>query len=114
MTKYFYIGNCWHKPPVAGGACGFTIDKNSGEIVTLSFGDLGMLSENERELNNVFDRLNQIKNNSGSLNWLKSKYNLNSSELLEFKKLLAQTDLEKEKVFQQIEKIKKRTTANKG
>ena len=98
------------EPPVAGGACGFTIDKKSKEIETLSFGDLGLLSQSEEELNEVFDNLNQIKNNSGSLNWLKSKYNLKSSQLLAFKKLLLQTDLKKEVILQQIDKIKKQTS----
>ena len=103
-------GSTPKEPPIAGGAVGFTIDKYTGKIEPLSFGDLGQLDAKEREINEVYENLLSVKQGSGSLNWLKTKFNLDSKSLLEFKKIINQTDLDKNQIILQLEKIK--TNAN--
>ncbi|MAB49295.1 MAG: hypothetical protein CMC05_11755 [Flavobacteriaceae bacterium] len=99
------------EPPVAGGSCGFTIDKKTFEIENLTFGELSMLAIKERELNEVYGKIKNVKDNNSFLHWLKSKYELNSKQLLEIKKTINSTEFEKETVLEQINQIIK-TTAN--
>ena len=73
----------------------------------LSFGDLGLLEQHEEELNEVYSRLTEIKNDLKSLNWLKSKYNLTSRELLRIKKVLSATELGRARVLEETEEISK-------
>lgn len=73
----------------------------------LSFGDLGLLEQHEGELNEVYSRLTEIKNDLKSLNWLKSKYNLTSRELLRIKKVLSATELGRARVLEETEEISK-------
>ncbi|MGH1385221.1 hypothetical protein [Kordia sp.] len=105
-------GNISEEPPVAGGPCGFTIDKKTFEIENLTFADLGMLEQNERELNDIYHKIKNIKENNSSLNWLKSTFNLNSKQLLKIKKVIDNTEFEKETALEQINQIIKTTTNN--
>ena len=112
VSKYYYDfvfvtlkGKIPIEPPVAGGACGFTIDKRTKEIEMLSFGDLGILEQHENELNEVYLKLTEIKNDSKSFNWLKCKYNLTSRELLTIKNVLTATEFERDRVLEEIEEI---------
>ena len=112
VSKHYYgfvfvtlQGKIPKEPPIAGGGCGFTIDKKTRKIEILSFGDLGLLEQHEEELNEVYSRLTEIKNDSKSLNWLKSKYNLTSRELLKIKKVLSATKLGRAKVLEETEEI---------
>lgn len=103
-------GNITEEAPVAGGSCGFTIDKKTLEIKNLTFCDLGMIAQNEREINNVYNKLTDIKEKSKSLMWLKSTYKLSSPELLKIKKAIDTTKFEKETVLEQIDQLIKTTT----
>ena len=112
VSKHYYDfvfvtleGKIPKEPPIAGGACGFTVDKKTRKIEMLSFGDLGLLEQHEEELNEVYSRLTEIKNDSKSLNWLKSKYNLTSRELLKIKKVLSATELGRARVLEETEEI---------
>ncbi len=111
-SKYYFDfifltldGDTPEEPPVAGGACGFTIDKKTMKIETLSFADLGLLEQNEKEINDVYYKLKDLKENSKSLNWLKSKYQLSSPELLKIKKVLTKTDIQKEQIIDQLNEL---------
>lgn len=84
------------EPPTVGGACGFTIDKRTLEIETLSFGELAQLSIRQKELDEAYGKLQDLKTNSSSLTWFKKKYNLTSPELLQVKKLLSATEVTKD------------------
>lgn len=99
------------EPPVLGGSCGFTIDKKTFEIENLTFGELGMLTVKESELNEIYRKIKNVKDNNSSLHWLKSKYELNTKQLLEIKKTIESTEFEKETILEQINRIIK-TTAN--
>lgn len=87
-------------PPVAGGAVGFCIHKSSLELQSLSFGELRELEYQERELEVAYQNLLEIRASKGSFAWLKSRYQLNSVELLRFKKKLMAEDLRKEDVLE--------------
>lgn len=97
--------------PIAGGHCGFTIDKKTFEIENLTFGEFGTLTTKERELNEIYGKIKDVKDNNSSLNWLKAKYELNSKQLLEIKKTINATEFEKETLLEQINRIIK-TKAN--
>ncbi|WP_412987351.1 hypothetical protein [Pontimicrobium sp. IMCC45349] len=118
-SKYYFDfvfiqtnGEIPEEPPVAGGYCGFTINKKTFEIENLSFGELGILTIKERELNEVYEKIKKIKDNNSSLHWLKSKYELNSKQLLEVKKTIDSTEFKKETVLEQINQIIKATSKN--
>ena len=98
------------EPLVAGGACGFIIDKKTKEIEVLTFCDLGELEDSEKELEELYEKLLEIKEESKSLMWLKSKYNLSSHQLLRVKKIIHQTSFIKEKIKEQLNELI--TTAN--
>ena len=91
--KYYYDfvfhkldGSSSKEPPISGGAVGFTIDKKTFQTEVLSHGELGKLDTEEQEINETYDNLLSVKNGSGSLSWLKTKFNLDSKSLLEIKK----------------------------
>jgi len=110
--KYYYDfvfltlnGEVPDEPPVVGGSCGFIIDKKTHEIQTLTFGDFALLENKERELDDIYDKLTNLKENSKSLTWLKFKYQLNSPELLRIKKQLQKIPLQKEIILEQLNEI---------
>ncbi|MDO7138920.1 MULTISPECIES: hypothetical protein [Flavobacteriaceae] len=111
-SKYYFDfvftrmnGEIPKEPPVAGGYCGFTIDKKTLEIENLTFAELGMLENYERKLNEIYNKVKDIKENKSSLNWLKSKFELNSEQLLEIKRSIENTEFEKETVLEQLNRI---------
>lgn len=92
-------------PPVAGGACGFTIDKVTFEIEQISHSELQELNNLEMKINDVYAKIKNIKNNNTSLNWLKFTYDLTSTELLEIKKMIQKTDFEKKNILEKLNSI---------
>ena len=118
-SKYYFNfvfkqmnGEIPKEPPVAGGHCGFTIEKRTLKIENLTFADLGILESNERELNEVYDKIKDIKENKSSLSWLKSKFELSSKQLLEIKRTIENTEFKKETILEQLNRIIKTTTNN--
>ncbi|MEM6806475.1 MAG: hypothetical protein AAF696_34065 [Bacteroidota bacterium] len=91
------------RPPLAGGAVGFSIHKTSHKLTRLSFGDLGELEYRERKLEEAYQKLLALKSGEGSYTWLKAKYRLNSIELLRLKKILQKEELKKEEVLEKLE-----------
>lgn len=118
-SKYYFDfvfkqmnGKIPKEPPIAGGSCGFTIEKKTLKIKNLTYFELGMLESNEKELNEIYDKIKNIKENKSSLSWLKSKFELSSKQLLEIKKTIENTEFEKETVLEQLNRIIKTTTNN--
>lgn len=91
--------------PVAGGPAGFIVDKNSYKTKMLSFGELGLLIQRDEELENVYSKLKDIKEDSKSLSWLKSRYNLNSIQLLRIKKMLTNIDFNKQYIIKELDEL---------
>ncbi|MEO1259981.1 MAG: hypothetical protein AAFZ15_14405 [Bacteroidota bacterium] len=90
------------EPPIAGGTVGFTIDKKTKDIRSITHGQLGSLHIQEQEINLVYEKLTALKEKNKSLVWLKSRYGLTSKELLKFKKALKKVDLERKVILNQI------------
>ncbi|MCT4640202.1 MAG: hypothetical protein N4A72_21070 [Bacteroidales bacterium] len=112
VWKYYYDfvfvalnGKVPEEPPLAGGACGFTIDKGTKEIEMLTFSDLETLKEKEEELTEIYLRVTDIKNESKSFSWLKSKYDLTSKELLRIKKIIMVSEFDRKTIIEEIENI---------
>ncbi len=106
-------GNIPKEPPVVGGAVGFTIDKKTHKIEMLSWADLGLLEKSQKEIEDVYEKVNNIGSNPESLFWLKSKYDLNSSTLLKIKRVLKNTNFTKENVIEELyELIRKNRQQN--
>lgn len=93
------------EPPFAGGATGFLVDKYSRKVSDLGFGEMAELMYQENEINKTFNALMDIKENGGSLNLIKTKYGLSSSQLLELKRYLTGDFFEKEGVLMFIKEI---------
>lgn len=112
ISKYYFDfiiltidGNIPKTPPFAGGYCGFTIDKKDRTIETLSYGELGLLENANREIRDVYTKLKDVKESSKSLGWLKNRYHLTSSELLKIRKALSETELHEEQIIVQLEEL---------
>lgn len=93
------------EPPVAGGARGLTIDKKTAEVTLVSHGVYSSLVIRERELNETYDLINNLKRDKKDLSFIKNKYNLNSKQLLDFSKALEDKELSKETIYQLIAQL---------
>jgi hypothetical protein len=93
------------EPPIAGGACGFTVNKLNKKIKVLSFGDLAELDIKNREVDELYQQLLDIQSNNKSFNIIKEKYKLSSKDLLLLKKNLKETSLDKKLIFRQLDNL---------
>lgn len=93
------------EPPVAGGACGFCIDKKTREVINVTFAELGEIQFNERKLNTAYNEITNVKESNKSLSWLKDTYNLSSKQLLGVIRIVKSKDLKKEIILEQLDEI---------
>ena len=98
-------GNIPTEPPVAGGAVGFTINKRTHKVAMLTFCELGLIEQSQREQEEVYEKISNLKENGKSLSWLKSKYDLNSIQLLKIKKALSETNFTKQNVIEELDEL---------
>ena len=90
--------------PRIGGDFGFTIDKQTKEIHSISAHQHTLLIEQEKELEVAYNMLTNI-DQTGSMNWLKARYNTNSPELLRLKKLIENRNFKIERVFKELNEL---------
>lgn len=91
--------------PFVGGASGFTIDKKTKVVAVLSFGEYASFQNRELEIEELYQQLLAIKSNNKGFSQLKVKYNLNSKNLLELKRMLDNIDLEKSHILEQLDAL---------
>ena len=71
----------------------------------MNLSDLETLKEKEEELTEIYLRVTDIKNESKSFSWLKSKYDLTSKELLRIKKIIMVSEFDRKTIIEEIENI---------
>lgn len=106
FTDKYYFDFIWltlddqipNDPPVAGGALGLTVDKDSKKIKEITHGDYFSLRNKDDELENTYQLILSIKTHRRRLNEVKVKYNLDSKQLLEFYKLIGAIEPNKENI----------------
>lgn len=95
--------------PVAGGARGLTIDKNSKQIKLATHADYSSLLRRQVELHDTYEFLQGLKNGKGSLIAAKEKYNLSSEQLLEFLKALEIEEFSRDDTFKVLTRFLQRS-----
>lgn len=98
-------GNPLPEPPFVGGAVGFSIDKKTHKTESCSTGDLASMEINQQEQEEVYQKITTAQDNSKSWLWLKSKYGLNSRELLAIKKIVNITNFTKHQVIEELDHL---------
>lgn len=113
FTDKYYFDFIWltlndqipNEPPVAGGACGLTVDKNDSQVELLTHGGYCVLKDSENKLVEMFQLLIDFKNGKKHLADVKSKFDLSSEQLLELSKLIKNTELIKENMYEIINRL---------
>ncbi len=91
--------------PIAGGAVGFTIDKKTHVIKTLSFSDLGILECTQKRQEDLYQKIKNIDENTKLLSWLKFEYGLNSIELLKMKRIIKGVNFTKQNALKELDEL---------
>ena len=120
-TRYYFdfvfvttSGQRPKEPPLAGGLAGLTVHKRTGETEALTFSELTMLREAENRMNDVYSRINEVKNGKGSLAWLKQRYALSSSQMYTLVKKIRDNEFNKLSVFEELEKLASKSRPQDG
>ena len=92
-------------PPVLGGAPGFTIDKRTNILEITSHQKLSELRKNERQLEEIHIKLNNVKAGNEPLLSLKKLLHLTPSELIELKNRLDREEISDEYLDQLVQKM---------
>jgi len=88
-----------------GGACGFTIKRKTFKTEMITVTNLNLLKQHQKDLEHVYKKVCDIIDNSKSLSWLKTKYNLNSIELLKIKNSLSKSHFNKQNVIEKLNQL---------
>ena len=108
LTDRYYFEFIWltldgqipEQPPVAGGARGLTVNKNDREVELTTHGGYGVLKDNENKLNETYLLLSDFKNGKTNLAEIKVKFDLTSEQLLVLSKIIKDTELIKERIYE--------------
>lgn len=111
FLRYYYFdfrllntGGGEYKGPSMGGAPGFTISKNKKETKTISFGELAKLRMYEKNIDDIYELLLDVKENK-SLHRLKSRFNLTSEQILKIIKELSHHTINRKTALKLISEI---------
>lgn len=93
------------EPPLAGGACGLTVNKYDRQVELISHGEYAALRESENKLTDTYQLLTDLKNGKYRLTDLKARFDLTSEQLLEFSKIIKETTLNREAAYEIVNKL---------
>ena len=112
VNKYYFDfiwitlnGEIPEEPPIAGGTRGLIVNKYDGLIELISHGCYAVLRDSEDKLTKTYQLLSDFKNGKLRLAELKAKFDLTSEQLLEFSKIIKETELNRESTYEIVNRI---------
>lgn len=112
IDKYYFDfirltlnGDIPEEPPLAGGARGLTVTKHDGQVELVSHGEYAALRDRENKLTETFQLLSDFKNGKLRLMDLKTKFDLDSEQLLELSKIIKETELNRETAYEVVNRL---------
>ena len=93
------------EPPVAGGARGVVVEKRNKEVRPVSHAEYASIVNNQTELEETYEAFIMLKQDKRKLSFIKDKYKLSSSQLLNLIKTMESTDLVTEQTFDTLNKL---------
>ena len=113
FTDKYYFDFIWltldgrsaKEPPVAGGPRGLTVNKHDREVNLTTFGGYSGLKDRESKLIETYQLLSDFKNRKIHLSEVKTKFDLNSDQLLQLSKIIESTELDKGTTYETINQL---------
>lgn len=113
FTRCYYFDFIWltsdgktpEDAPITGGARGLTVSKHDKQVKVMSYGAYWALKEEENKLTETYQLLLDCKHGRMPLTEIKAKFGLKSAQVLELSRVLKDTELNKEGVYELLAKF---------
>ncbi|MBO9203621.1 MULTISPECIES: hypothetical protein [Niastella] len=106
-------GRDWDVAPVASSQTGFVVSKYDGYARTVTRIDLILLKEEERRMDELYELALNVKEKKAGLDIIKSRYGLNTKQLLIFLKVIQKETFDRLTVTAKLEEIIKNIRQHK-